>query len=125
LITISSIIVGIGCVIVSLTATGGVMNNVLAPTAKDFPMKYRLRFFLFNDKPMCEQYCFASADSNHVPGPKSLVYLGDETIDDKHQQGIEKGVIYQVVERVFCYNNYKDGSDDLTSVEISVQRTNK
>lgn len=88
-------------------------------------MKYRLRFFLFNDKPMSEQYCFASADSEHVPTPKSFVYLGDETIDDKHDQGIGTGIIYQVVERVFCYNNYKDGSDDLTSVEISLKRTDK
>ena len=88
-------------------------------------MKYRLRFFLFNGKPMSEQYCFASANSEHVPAPKSFVYLGDETIDDKHKQGIGTGVIYQVVERVFCYNNYKTGEDDLTSVEISLKRTTK
>lgn len=87
-------------------------------------MKYQLRFFLDNGKEMAEQGCFATVTSRHVPSDGDLVYLGDETLDDKHEQGIEPGTIYQVKERVFCYNDYKK-QDDLSSVEISVTRTTK
>jgi hypothetical protein len=88
-------------------------------------MKYRLRFFLDNGKPMCEQYCFAHADTKHLPQDLDNVYIGDDMIDDKHGQGIETGIIYTVVERVFCFNHNNDTEDHLTNVEISLRKTNK
>ena len=87
-------------------------------------MKYHIRFFLDNGKAMAEQSCFATVDSKHVPADGDLVYLGDEVLDDKHEVGIETGIIYQVKERVFCFNHYGE-KDDLSTVEISVTRTTK
>lgn len=89
-------------------------------------MRYHLRFFLDNGKPHTEQYCFASADSDHLPDKGTYIYLGDELIDDKHNQKIGKGFIFKVVGRLFCFNKSENyNTDCLSSVEISVKKTKK
>ena len=84
-------------------------------------MKYRLRFFLDNGKNMTEQTCFATVESRHLPNLHDEVYLGDELIDTVSFPEIETGSVYEVINRVLVYNNYRDGRDNLTSVEISVR----
>lgn len=83
-------------------------------------MKYKLRFFLYQEN-LDDQFCFATVTSSHVPSVSSRIFLGDDTIVD---QKVETGTIFKVKERVFCYNNYGK-EDDLTSVEITVTRFRK
>jgi hypothetical protein len=86
-------------------------------------MKYNLRFFLHYDNPETEKFCFATFKSGHVPSYGDSLFLGDDYIDTK-VDGVTFGGIYQVKQKVFCYNN--DGeTDDLTSVEITVVRVNE
>lgn len=81
-------------------------------------MKYNLRFFL-------NEYCFANFKSEHLPCKGSLLYVGDDSIDNKHKQNIEPGTIFKVISKVFIYNDYGDDEDHLSSVEITVKKTDK
>lgn len=85
-------------------------------------MKYNIRLFLDNGDKLCTQNCFASFKSEHVPLNGDLVYIGDEAIKNKRSLKIDTGIIYKVIQAVYCFNNYYD-EDDLTEVEISVQKT--
>jgi hypothetical protein len=85
-------------------------------------MKFLLRFFLHYDDPEKEQFCFATFRSGYVPSYGDSLFLGDDYIDKK-VDGITYGGIYQVKQKVFVYNN-DEKEDDLTSVEITVVRTN-
>jgi hypothetical protein len=99
---------------------GGAQKFVLVNIAKGFVhMKYNLRFFLDYGQDREELFCFATVKSRHIPIDNSLVYLGDETINTKHESNAESGNVYKVKEVVLVYNDYGE-EDDLTSVEITV-----
>lgn len=84
-------------------------------------MKYNLRFFLHYDDPDAEQFCFATMRSSYIPSYGDSLFIGDDYIDTK-VEGVKPGGVYHVKQKVFCYN--KDEMDNLTSVEITVVRTN-
>lgn len=85
-------------------------------------MKFNLRFFLHYDDPEKEKFCFATFRSEYIPSYGDSLFLGDDYINTS-VDGVTLSGIYKVVQKVFCYN--KEGDDDLTSVEITVVRTNK
>lgn len=86
-------------------------------------MKFNLRFFLDEGQERTDQFCFTTMKSGYVPSYGDKIFIGDDSIVDK---SVEPSGIYQVTNKVFCYNRNEPGeSDDLTSVEISVKRINK
>lgn len=85
-------------------------------------MKYKLRFFLHYDDPEKEAFCFATFHSGYVPSYGDSLFLGDDYIDTK-VEGVTPSGLYQIKKKVFIYNN-DNKEDDLTSVEITVVRTN-
>lgn len=90
-------------------------------------MKYNLRFFLHYDNPETEKFCFATFKSEYVPSYGDAIFIGDDYID-KTVKGVEPSGIYHVKQKVFCYNKAYMGTgdtDDLTSVELTVVRTNE